>query len=58
MKWYLIVDLVCISLRTKYVEHLFIYLLAMPMACGSSRARDQIYARTVTWATALTVLNP
>ena len=32
--------------------------LAMPTACGSSHARDRTHATAVTWAAAVTTLDP
>ena len=43
-----------------YAQFIIIFFLAAPMACGSSWARDQTCATTVTRAIAVTmlVLNP
>ena len=38
--------------------YLFIYFLAVPEACGSSWARDQICVTAVTQAAAATTLDP
>ena len=38
--------------------YLFVYFLAMPIACGISQARDRTPATAVTQAVAMTTLEP